>query len=832
MSEDLAPGTLVGAYLVEGRLGSGGMGTVYAGIEPTIGKKVAIKVLKRAFAEDAAAVERFKREARAANDVGHPSIVDVFAIGTLDDGRPYLVMNLLQGNSLREEVASRGRLPAAEAWAIAREVADALGAAHEKGIVHRDLKPDNVFLERAAGRAARPRVLDFGLAKVAEKPEQEVAKLTHTGVMMGTPAYMAPEQWWGQGVDARTDQYALGAMLFEMLAGSPPFRSQQYAGLLQQHLHEKPPTLAESGAKATEAVEALVARMLSKAGGDRFESMRAVVAAGDDAFGAGVFPSTSGVPVGMAKTEISHADTVASGVSPAPGRAFRRYLALHALLVTAGLGAVWATGYTGPHRRSPGYLSYIAGYGAYLVLIQSVLAMVLFPILARRRILRGKGTGLAWFLALWPAVSGAVGTWTGWMRASRAAEMPPTDRFVMFSSGMYEANASRFLGCAASAALCLSLGALVVVSPPTGGTRSVTTGRDRREKIGALVGLLVAAALAIALGAPSGALVAAFGALVVGLGLVARAGHPERGAKDEIQQTVVGVVVVLFAISLGFARIEAREGLLWPDSPSRAARVIEILATAAERQATTAIAIACALVVGALEVLRLRRLRRAGALRLGWRAWVLGGVLVLLVGLDSALYSMALGLREQFRMDMTAQFSLLGRMEPPLASLDPRRFEPHSAPSLQITRDAVVVEGRAVAKRTAAPVLRDRYVGEALNAAMTSDEALGLNGPDLAVTVDREVEWRDVRSLLRVAADAGARRIELLFVRGEAPPPTPSAPETAWLVPGDFVAVPAQLSSGGIDPVERLPFAAVARDILREASAGRPVALAVTERDR
>src|SRR5689334_20859307 len=162
----LAPGTMVGAYRIEYRVGGGGMGTVYAAEEPTIKKRVAVKVMRRAFAEDATSMARFEREAQAANDVRHPGIVDVFAFGKLPDGRPYLVMSLLEGKSLRDEIAARGSIPLAEAWEIARDVAEALGAAHERGIVHRDLKPDNVFLERfgASGRA-RPRVLDFGLAK-------------------------------------------------------------------------------------------------------------------------------------------------------------------------------------------------------------------------------------------------------------------------------------------------------------------------------------------------------------------------------------------------------------------------------------------------------------------------------------------------------------------------------------------------------------------------------------------------------------------------------------------------------------------------------------------
>jgi eukaryotic-like serine/threonine-protein kinase len=285
----LAPGTMVGAYRIEYRVAGGGMGTVYAAEEPTIRKRVAVKVLRHGFSEDASAGARFEREARAANDVRHPGIVDVFAFGRLPDGRPYLVMSLLQGRSLREEIAARGKLPLSEAWGVAREIASALAAAHAAGVIHRDLKPDNVFLERFSGAAgpARVRLLDFGLAKLTAANDSgdgaEPMKLTQSGTPMGTPAYMAPEQWWNAGVDERTDQYAFGAMLFEMIAGRPPWSSQQFAMLVQQHLHEPPPALADVGVTAPRAVEALIARTLAKAGADRFPDMSALLAAGDAA---------------------------------------------------------------------------------------------------------------------------------------------------------------------------------------------------------------------------------------------------------------------------------------------------------------------------------------------------------------------------------------------------------------------------------------------------------------------------------------------------------------------------------------------------------------------
>src|SRR5258708_23836835 len=218
----LAPNTDVGGYLIERELGRGGMGVVYAARHPVIGKRAAIKVLKPALSKNPATVERFIQEARAVNQIGHPNIVDIFALGELPDGRCYLVMDLLDGESLRARV-KRGPLHIIEAANVVDEVASALAAAHGKGFIHRDLKPDNVFLVAVPGRTD-VKLLDFGLAKL--KPEAGTrAYRTATGAMVGTPDYMSPEQQrGGDGVDERTDVFALGVMAFEILTGNKPRR--------------------------------------------------------------------------------------------------------------------------------------------------------------------------------------------------------------------------------------------------------------------------------------------------------------------------------------------------------------------------------------------------------------------------------------------------------------------------------------------------------------------------------------------------------------------------------------------------------------------------------
>src|SRR5580704_14014674 len=220
---DVRAGTVIGEYIVDGELGHGGMGVVYAATHPVIGKRAAIKVLKSS--GNPAAVERFIREARAVNEIGHPNIVDIFDFAQLSDGRRYLVMDLLVGESLRARV-KRGPLPVAEACALLDEIASALAAAHGKGFAHRDLKPDNVFLAHQAGRLD-VKLLDFGLAKLLPTSGivDERAFRTATGVQLGTPDYMSPEQLRADpDVDHRTDIYALGIVAFEIITGTRPRR--------------------------------------------------------------------------------------------------------------------------------------------------------------------------------------------------------------------------------------------------------------------------------------------------------------------------------------------------------------------------------------------------------------------------------------------------------------------------------------------------------------------------------------------------------------------------------------------------------------------------------
>ncbi|MBL8947123.1 MAG: serine/threonine protein kinase, partial [Myxococcales bacterium] len=230
-TEDLAVGMIIAErYRIEQELGRGGMGTVYLAEHVTVGRKVAVKVLTREWSTHETVAKRFREEARAASAAGHPNIVEVFDAGTLPDGRLYLVMEHLHGRSLYDELCVTGPMPVERALAIFRDIARGIAAAHAVGIIHRDLKPDNVMLVRRGGEIM-VKLLDFGIAASADRVAED-RRLTQPGHTLGTPEYMAPEQAKGRPPTELVDIYALGAMLYEMLVGQPPFVGENYVEVL------------------------------------------------------------------------------------------------------------------------------------------------------------------------------------------------------------------------------------------------------------------------------------------------------------------------------------------------------------------------------------------------------------------------------------------------------------------------------------------------------------------------------------------------------------------------------------------------------------------------
>ena len=259
--DDLPYGS-IGNYRILRKLGEGGMGVVYEALNDDLGRHVAIKVLNSEYARNSDAISRFHNEARSASRVDHPSIVQIFEFGQLPDGVPYLVMELLKGESLSKRL-QLGLLPIGQALQIGWQVADVLAAVHRRNIVHRDLKPDNVMLvpEPVAPGGERVKLLDFGIAKVADSGLSK----TKSSVVMGTPLYMSPEQCAGAGrVDDKSDVYSLGCVLYEMLAGRPPFLSDGGGEVLGMHLFKEPPPLRAFAPKVPEDVAVLVQGLLVK----------------------------------------------------------------------------------------------------------------------------------------------------------------------------------------------------------------------------------------------------------------------------------------------------------------------------------------------------------------------------------------------------------------------------------------------------------------------------------------------------------------------------------------------------------------------------------------
>jgi serine/threonine protein kinase len=272
---DIVGSVLAERYKVISILGDGGMGKVYLGEHITLRKKVAIKVLKQEFCHDRTNVERFLQEARAASMVRHENIVDIMDFGQVPGGSVFFVMELLEGRDLSQLLKDIGRLPWLRTRNILLQVVRALRAAHENGIIHRDMKPGNVFLTNRASAMDYVKVLDFGIAKVEDQSTQG---LTRTGAVFGTAGYMAPEQACGDPVDARTDVYAVGCMMFELLTGRLPFPGNNFMRVLTQHMNEPPPSPREVAPDAdiSDEVETIILTSLSKKASDRFPDMSAL----------------------------------------------------------------------------------------------------------------------------------------------------------------------------------------------------------------------------------------------------------------------------------------------------------------------------------------------------------------------------------------------------------------------------------------------------------------------------------------------------------------------------------------------------------------------------
>ncbi len=329
VDDPLVGATIDGRYRIKARLGQGGVGAVYQGEHVETKRPVAVKVLHAVFAGTDEFHRRFEREAQAASKLTHPSCVSVIDFGRVERvepvaagarllGIPYLVMEFVRGESLAERI-DRPIAPA-EAIVIARGVASALRHAHGLGIVHRDIKPANIMLVEDAGTGLVVKLLDFGLAKVVgEDAGSANEPLTQAGMVFGTPGYLSPEQASGQGADARSDLYALGVVLYEMVAGRRPFMRQDPLDVVRDHLNTLPPPPRAVGAPISAELEAVILKALAKDPKGRWQTAEELSAALAKVpeMSAGSAP-TIAAPVSAAASPASRSSPVAAAIASAP----------------------------------------------------------------------------------------------------------------------------------------------------------------------------------------------------------------------------------------------------------------------------------------------------------------------------------------------------------------------------------------------------------------------------------------------------------------------------------------------------------------------------------
>ncbi len=274
MLSDLTGVTLSGRYLVTRKVGQGGMGAVYEATHTLIGKRVAVKVLLEKYAQRDAIVKRLKQEAQLASSIGNEHIIDITDFGSTEDGRTFVVMEFLEGESLAECLARESKLPEQRLLRIIQQACSALAAAHAKGIVHRDIKPENLFLLRRKEQDF-VKVVDFGISKSlrASDEQEEPQRLTQTGMVLGTPLYMSPEQARGDDeLDHRVDLYALGVIMYEAATGRVPFIGNNYLSVISQVLNEQPKAPREIRPELTDEFEAIVLKAMTKDRRERYAS--------------------------------------------------------------------------------------------------------------------------------------------------------------------------------------------------------------------------------------------------------------------------------------------------------------------------------------------------------------------------------------------------------------------------------------------------------------------------------------------------------------------------------------------------------------------------------
>jgi tRNA A-37 threonylcarbamoyl transferase component Bud32 len=340
-------GTQIGAYRVLQQIGEGGMGTVWLAEHTMLGRRAAIKLLHPTFITRQDIVTRFFNEARAATAISDPGIVQIFDFGHHVDGSAYIAMEMLDGEPLDQRLRRFGRLPIGDALRIMRQVASTLGVAHLRGIIHRDLKPENIFLVRdpEVNGGERAKVLDFGIAKLTGDHSVK----TNTSAVMGTPAYMSPEQCRGAGqVDPRSDVYALGCVVFALISGAPPFDAEGAGEIIAMHLREPAPALSSRAPGVPPELDLVIARCLAKDPGQRYASATELAAALGALLGNPSITSPRSIAsmpnlargVSPAATTLSAANGMATAPGPGSSSRSARFAGIAVLVVGGGIAAI------------------------------------------------------------------------------------------------------------------------------------------------------------------------------------------------------------------------------------------------------------------------------------------------------------------------------------------------------------------------------------------------------------------------------------------------------------------------------------------------------------